>query len=211
MIPVYRPPLIVKKLFNDFIWQTTNNKVLLTFDDGPTEGTTPVILELLNMNRIKAAFFCVGENIQKYHELTNQIINSGHLIANHTMKHKLLTDMSSEETIDEIRSFNDLLKAEFNYDVKYFRPPHGRFNLKTNALLQKQGMKCVMWSLLSRDYENDLKKVKYGIDNFLNANSIIVFHDSIKSNSVIQESLDYTFKVAAKKNLEFGEPEDCLK
>ncbi|MBT8380504.1 MAG: polysaccharide deacetylase family protein [Ignavibacteria bacterium] len=211
MIGSYCPPVLIKKLFDDFIWQTTNNKILLTFDDGPTEKSTPIILESLNKHKIKAAFFCVGENIQKYTKLTEHLIDEGHLIANHTMQHKLITKISSVETAYEISSFNKLLMNNFNYVVKYFRPPHGRFNLKTNGILKNQKLKCVMWSLLSHDYKNDFEKLKNGIDKYLCANSIIVFHDNIKSNPILDKSLNYTIDAATKKGYQIGEPEDCLK
>ena len=211
MITSYSPPLIVKKLFDDFIWQTSNNKILFTFDDGPTENTTPVILELLAKSGIRAAFFCVGNNIRRNPELTNQIIKEGHLIANHTMGHKLLTKMNNNEALEEIRSFNELMKEKFHYDVKFFRPPHGRFNLRTNGLLKKLHLKNVMWSLLSYDYENDFEKVKNGIENHLSGNSIVVFHDNLKSISILEESLHYIIEIASKKVFEFGEPEDCLR
>ena len=68
-----------------------------------------------------------------------------------------------------------------------------------------------MWSLLAHDYENNIKKVKHGIDKYLRRNSIIVFHDNLKSNSIIEDSINYTIEVAANKGFEFGEPEDCLK
>jgi hypothetical protein len=68
-----------------------------------------------------------------------------------------------------------------------------------------------MWNLLSYDYENNIDKVKYAIDNHLNENSIIVFHDSAKCIRIIEESLNYTIEQADKKGLKFGEPEDCLK
>jgi len=211
LITSYSPPLIVKKLFDDFIWQTSNNKILFTFDDGPTENTTPVILELLAKSGIRAAFFCVGNNIRRNPELTNQIIKEGHLIANHTMGHKLLTKMNNNEALEEIRSFNELMKEKFHYDVKFFRPPHGRFNLRTNGLLKKLHLKNVMWSLLSYDYENDFEKVKNGIENHLSGNSIVVFHDNLKSISILEESLHYIIEIASKKVFEFGEPEDCLR
>ena len=211
MIAGYSPPFIVKKLFNDFIWQTSNNKILITFDDGPSAATTPRILDFLSRNEIRAAFFCVGKNIRKDPELTRQVIKEGHLIANHTMEHKLLNKMNNTEALEEIRGFNELMKEKFNYDIKYFRPPHGRFNLRTKGLLKTLDLKNVMWSLLSYDYENDLEKVKHGIDNHLRENSIVVFHDNIKSNSIIEESLNYTLNVAAKKAFDFGEPEDCLR
>jgi len=207
----YHPPTIVQKLFNNFIWKTSNNKILLTFDDGPTEAATLKILSILRTNQIKAVFFCVGNNIKQQPELAKKILEDGHTIANHTMSHRLLTQMNGEESIQEINSFNDLMKEKFDYTVNYFRPPHGWFNLRTNSILNSLNMKCVMWSLLTYDYENEIEKVKYAIDKYLNANAIIVFHDSAKCSDIIEEALNYTIEQANKNGYKFGEPEDCLK
>ena len=68
-----------------------------------------------------------------------------------------------------------------------------------------------MWNLLSYDYENSIGKVKYAIDNYLKENSIIVFHDNIKCDDIIEESLIYTIEQANKKGFKFGGPEGCLK
>ena len=194
-----------------FIWQTSNNKILLTFDDGPTESVTIKILSLLKNNNIKAVFFCVGDNIKNHPELTEQILGEGHTVANHTMNHKLITKMSREEATNEIESFNDLMKEKFNYGVKYFRPPHGRFNLKTNRILSELNLKCIMWNLLTYDFKNDIKRVQYSIDKYLSANSVIVYHDNVKNYDIIEGSLNYTIEQAAKKGFKFGEPKDCLK
>ena len=207
----YHPPNFVQKLFSNFIWKTSNNKILLTFDDGPTEEATLRILNILRTNHLKAVFLCVGNNIEKHPSLVQKILEDGHTIANHTMSHKLLTKLNREESIREISAFNDLMKEEFNYDVKYFRPPYGRFNLKTNGILKELNMKCIMWNLLTYDYENNIKKVKYAIDNYLKENSILVFHDSIKCSDIIDEALNYTIEQADKRGFKFGEPEDCLK
>jgi peptidoglycan-N-acetylglucosamine deacetylase len=207
----YNPPALVQKLFGNFIWQTSNNKILLTFDDGPTESVTIKILSLLKNNNVKAVFFCVGDNIKNHPELTEKILGEGHTIANHTMNHKLITKMNREEAVDEIKSFNDLLKEKFNYDVKYFRPPHGRFNLKTNRILSELNLKCIMWNLLTYDFKNDIKRVQYSIDKYLSDNSVIVYHDNVKNYDIIEDSLNYTIEQAAKKGFKFGEPKDCLK
>jgi len=183
----------------------------LTFDDGPTEAATLKILNILKAINLKAVFFCVGSNIKKNPELTERILSDGHIIANHTMNHKLLTHINREESIAELSSFNELMKEKYNYDVKYFRPAHGKFNLRTNKLLNELRLKCVMWNLLTYDYENDSEKVKYSIDNYLKENSVIVFHDNIKSSIIIEESLNYTIDQAVKRGFTFGEPEDCLK
>ncbi|MDZ7623307.1 MAG: polysaccharide deacetylase family protein [Ignavibacteriaceae bacterium] len=207
----YNPPLIVKILNRSFHWNTRNNKILLTFDDGPTEAATLKILSILRANHLKAVFFCVGNNIKNQQALAERILSDGHTIANHTMNHKLLTKMSREESIDEITPFNNLLKEKFNYNVKYFRPAHGRFNLKTKGILKELNLECVMWNLLTYDYENNIQKVKYAIDNYLKENSILVFHDSIKCSDIIEEALNYTIEQADKRGFKFGEPEDCLK
>ena len=62
-----------------------------------------------------------------------------------------------------------------------------------------------------RTKKNDIEKVRRGIDNHLRENSIVVFHDNFNSNSIIEESLDFTIEIATKKAFEFGEPEDCLR
>ena len=133
----YDPPLIVKKIFNDFYWNTTNNKVLLTFDDGPNPGTTELILKKLSDEKIKALFFCVGDNVQKYPDLVQQIKDEGHSFGNHTFNHKILKKISSEEKQYQISSVNSLFEEKFNIKLKYFRPPHGKFQLSTSSLLKK--------------------------------------------------------------------------
>lgn len=207
----FRPPLLIQRLFDNFIWSTSNNKILLTFDDGPTEAATMEILNILNANNIKSIFFCVGNNIKKNPELTERILLDGHTIGNHTMNHKLLTKMNRQESITELSAFNEMMKEKFSYNVKYFRPAHGKFNLRTKRLLDELKMKCVMWSLLTYDYENNLEKVKYSVDNYLTESSVIVFHDSLKCSNIIEESLNYTINQAVKRGFTFGEPEDCLK
>jgi len=207
----YSPPVLIQKIFSDFIWTTSNNKILLSFDDGPTESATAKILSMLKSNNLKAVFFCIGTNINRHPQLTKEILLDGHTIANHAMNHKILPRMNREESIMEINSFNELIAEKFNYEVKYFRPPHGRFNLRTNSILKELNLKCVMWNLLTYDYENKIEKVKYSVDNYLKENSILVFHDNIKCSDIIEESLQYVIDLAAKKRYTIGEPEDCLK
>jgi peptidoglycan-N-acetylglucosamine deacetylase len=206
---IINPPLIIKKLFKDFYWKTSNDKVLLTFDDGPTVETTEIILNTLSQNKIKAAFFCVGNNVKNNPTLVKEILGEGHLIGNHTFNHKKLNMISKAETIGEIDSCNNIMK-EFSYDVKYFRPPHGRFTISTNRILKEKNLKCVMWSLLTQDYKNDFETVKFTVKNYLRKNSIVVLHDSIKSREIIKDSINFITDEAAKKGFILGEPNECL-
>ena len=207
----YNPPLIIKKIFSEFYWQTTNKKILLTFDDGPKPGTTEKILEHLSSLKIKALHFCVGNNIKEYPSLVNELISEGHTIGNHTLNHKYLTRISESEVNGEIEQVNSVLVDDFNYYVKYIRPPYGRFNLTVRKLLNNTNLKVVMWNLVTYDYKNDWEKVKFAVDKFLQKNSIVVLHDSDKSKEIILDSIKYIADAAALRNFEFGEPEECLK
>jgi peptidoglycan-N-acetylglucosamine deacetylase len=207
----YSPPFIVKKLFPELYWNTTNDKILLTFDDGPNPDTTERILYTLNQLKIKSLFFCVGNNIKNHFALTKSILSEGHTIGNHTYNHKILSRLKLGESINEIQTFNTLLQSDHNFDVKFLRPPHGRINLRTKKLLNETGMKCIMWNLLTYDYQNNFEKVKYSVNNFLQQNSIIVLHDSNKSKDIIKDSIKYIFNHADKKGYQFGEPNECLR
>ena len=77
--------------------------------------------------------------------------------------------------------------------------------------MNETGMKCVMWNLLTYDYKNDIKRVKFSVDNYLQNNSIIVLHDNSKSSDFIVDSIKYIADSAAKNGFEFGVPDECLK
>lgn len=208
---LYNPPLIMKKIFNDFIWETSNNKILLTFDDGPNPGTTELILNELNNQKLKAAFFCVGNNISLNRQLAKDILTNGHLIANHTYNHKVITKLSESDAKKEIEMFNEIAGDIPGLIPQYFRPPHGRFNLKTGNLIKEYKLKNVMWSLLTYDHKNDPQIVKHAVKKYLRKNSIVVLHDSLKSKSIITDSIKIIVEETYIKGFEFGEPEECLK
>ncbi|MBZ0198633.1 MAG: polysaccharide deacetylase family protein, partial [Ignavibacteriaceae bacterium] len=79
----YNPPLVIKKMFGSFVWESKCSKILLTFDDGPIPETTPLILKKLDEKKLKALFFTVGENAEKYRSLCKEILSEGHVIGNH--------------------------------------------------------------------------------------------------------------------------------
>lgn len=206
----YDPPLVIKKLFNDFYWNTSNNKVLLTFDDGPNPNTTEIILKKLSDERIKALFFCVGENAQKYPGLIKSIKDEGHSFGNHTFNHKILSGLTVNEKIHQVKSTNELFKEKYNIELKYFRPAHGKFQISTSSLMKKFNLRNVMWSLITYDYKNDISIVKFAINKYLKSNSIIVLHDSDKSKNIISDSINFIADEVRNKNHQFGEAEECL-
>jgi len=207
----YNPPLIIKKLFNDFHWNSQTSKILLTFDDGPNPKTTECILNELDKLSIKSIFFCVGENLERNPTLAREILSQGHEIGNHTYKHKKINKLNKKETIESIKKVQEFALNTFDYKIKYFRPPHGRFTLRTNRILKEVGLINVMWSLLTYDYKNDLNIVRFALAKYLTKNSIIVLHDSNKSKDIIVESIKLVADEVNRTNYQIGKPSECLK
>ena len=208
---LYNPPYAFKKVFNNFQWESINDKVLLTFDDGPNPNSTELILRELENNKINAVFFCVGENLGKYPSLAKEIISAGHTLGNHTHQHKKITTLNKTEIVESILKVQRYSNEYLNYNIQYFRPPHGRFTLGINKFLEKEHLINVMWSLLTYDYKNDLNIVKFAISNYLNSKSIIVLHDSNKSKDIISDSIKCIVEFTQKCEYQIGKPSECLK
>ncbi len=207
----YNPPEILKRFFDNFTWNSPCDEIILTFDDGPNPETTPKILRTLDTMKTKALFFAVGENLVKYKSLAEEILDEGHLLGNHTQSHQILTRISERERQKAIKTVQDFAFEKFNYEIKFFRPPHGRFPINLARTLHDFGLKNIMWSLLTYDYENNYNIVKFAIDKFLGFNSLVVFHDSKKSANVIEDALKLLFEKTLEKKFTIGNPAQCLK
>jgi len=207
---MYSSPGIVKKIFPRTIWKSKKNKILLSFDDGPTEAATVKILDKLDKLNIKAIFFCVGNNITKHPDLAEEIVKRGHTLGNHTQNHARITKLNKSKVFLEIKDCSICAQEKVNYTPKYFRSPYGRFSFSTQRILNNLNMENVMWSLLTHDYENDINIVKFALKNYLEQDSIVVFHDSEKSVEIISESINYAVEITRMKNFKIGTPAECL-
>lgn len=204
---LYDQSLAGKLIFPSALWENSKNKIILTFDDGPTKECLPAILNFLSDKNIKAIFFCVGENIKKNVSLAKEIIAAGHLIGNHTFNHVPLTKLSSDEALKQIRLFEQIRNETFGDNSKYFRPPHGKLSYSKKKIVESCGLKIVMWSLLTWDFKGDWNLCKKGIERYLKKNSIAVFHDNIKAQKILIEGLNFLYEIAISKNFIFGELE----
>lgn len=170
-------------MFPDALWQvnTSEQKLYLTFDDGPHPELTPWVLGELHKHKAKATFFCVGSRTSNYPEIIEQIKAEGHKIGHHSFHHK-----NGWKTKDEVYLHDILVAAEVVGGI-LFRPPYGKLKRSQFKKL-KNRFNIVMWSVLSKDYsrkiskENCLKRVISQSEN----GSVIVFHDSEKAKENLQ-------------------------
>ncbi len=183
-----KTPLFIQNFFPSILFRkkTKLKKVYLTFDDGPTEGFTHWILKLLGSLNIKATFFCIGENAEQNPNIISDILERGHRIGNHTYSHKNAFFSSTKSYFNDIEKCEGILP-----ETKLFRPPYGKLFPWQILKIQKY-FKIVMWEVLSYDFKKNIsaEKLKKNVLNNLENGSIIVFHDSIKSEEILKECLE---------------------
>lgn len=167
----------------------SNEKLIaLTFDDGPHKTHTNEILDILEKNGATATFFLVGYNIEKNVETIKRAANMGCEIANHSMSHKNLMKITSEEISEQVKGPNELIKSLAGVDIKLFRAPGGNFD----GVTDKIGMPLIQWSIDTEDWKYkdaahedrseeqrnaDLNKIANRVIEKADKGDIVLMHD----------------------------------
>lgn len=203
---------LIKKIFSSYIWDLPNNdnKIYLTFDDGPTPEITAWTLNQLHKYNAKATFFCIGGNVRKYPEIFKQVLDNNHAVGNHTFNH--LNGWKSANEIylkNVVLCFNECSELSAHYSEKshfqLFRPPYGKIKPSQSLKLRKLGYKIIMWDILSEDFDATISKEKCleNVINNMQSGSIIVFHDSIKAFPHLEFVLPKVLEIGSKKGFVF--------
>ena len=100
------------------------HQVAVSFDDGPDPQWTPKILDILKGANVKAAFFLVGANAERYPKLVRRIVDEGHEIGNHTYYHPNLALCWPEHIRLELNATQLLLETITGRSTTLFRPPY---------------------------------------------------------------------------------------
>ena len=100
------------------------HQVAITFDDGPDPRWTPKVLDILKAANVKATFFVVGVNAERYPALVRRIVNEGHEIGNHTYYHPNLALCWPEHIRLELNATQLLIETITGRATTLFRPPY---------------------------------------------------------------------------------------
>lgn len=166
--------------------------VALTFDDGPHARYTDQILAILRDQGVPSAvFFEVGHNVGNVNgdgsvklgriaTVSRRVLEAGHVLANHSYTHSVLTKLAPSGQTEEIADTSRLLKEVSGTNVGLFRPPYGARNDAVLAAVEKGGMKSIMWNIDSRDWADPVpasiaKRVIDAVEQ--EGRGIILFHD----------------------------------
>ncbi|OIK08659.1 polysaccharide deacetylase family protein [Bacillus sp. MUM 116] len=156
----------------------SSEKIAFTFDDGPNPVYTPQLLDLLKINNIKATFFVVGSNSEKYPEMIARIHSEGHLIGMHNYVHKSNWVMAPWTLRRHLRMTASIIEKITGNRPVYYRPPWGLVTL-FDFLLMKQ-YKIIHWSVMAEDWRSQggSEKVKSRLLQKIKKGDVILLHDS---------------------------------
>ncbi len=125
----------------------------LTFDDGPNPSHTPALLELLGRHGVKATFFLIGREAERYPQLVERIVEEGHVLGNHSYSHPMFDALTLTEQWIEVERTDQVLS---NFDGRThhgFRPPRGVFSLLLTLRFAFSRRKLSYWSYDTLDYQ----------------------------------------------------------
>lgn len=167
-----------------------DDRIALTFDDGPVENTLK-ILEVLEKYHVKASFFCIGKNIEKHPEIFKLILERGHFIGNHTYSHtRLMGFLSTSRLVEEINKCDEVCQKKGGITPKTFRPPFGIINPKTKRALEATGHRVIGWNVRSYDaIINSENLVLKRILGKIKPGDVILMHDTNEQTVEILEQL----------------------
>ncbi len=181
---------------------TSDKKVLLTFDDGPHANTVKV-LEVLKKHNVTALFFIIGKNIQGNESILNQIVAEGHQIGNHSYSHHNFIDLWSTKKVTEDFATCQKLIEHYQPQSKLFRPPYGVTNPNIAKALKQLNLQSIGWNVRSYDTSiKDVEKIKQRVLSQLKPGAIILLHDRL---DFMPELLEVLIPAIKEKGYSFAE------
>ena len=189
-----------------YLGDTQEKVIYLTFDAGYENGCTAKILDALKDHNVPAAFFLVGNYMEKNPDLVRRMVEEGHTVGNHTMHHPDMSKLTELESFSaELTQLEALFKDISGTEVpKYYRPPQGTYSKDNLIMARDMGYRTVFWSLAYVDWNNDAQptaeeafaKLMPRIHN----GAVVLLHSTSQTNAqIINElltkwkDLGYTF------------------
>ncbi len=126
--------------------------VALTFDDGPHPEGTPEILEILAAARVRAAFFLVGEQVERRPELAARIGSAGHLVGLHGYRHRLQLRMRAVDVRSDLARGAAAIEDATGLEVHWHRPAYGIYSPAGLSAVRAAELRPLLWSRWGRDW-----------------------------------------------------------
>ena len=130
-----------------------SDEIALTYDDGPNDGVTERLLEVLARHEARASFFLIGRYVRQRPGIVRSIASAGHLIGNHTMTHPWLAWQTAARIREELAGCSAVIEDAVGAPVRYFRAPHGARRPMVLRMAAELGVVPVQWNILPGDWK----------------------------------------------------------
>ncbi|MEI6666537.1 MAG: polysaccharide deacetylase family protein [Acidobacteriota bacterium] len=167
-------------VFGQICWRGPADRaaVALTFDDGPNEPYTSRVLDALKHADVKATFFLLGANAERYPAVIRRIVDEGHELGNHTMDHEVLPLKGPGHIRSTIRAASDVIERAGGVRPRLFRAPHGWRNPWVDRIARDEGCEPVAWTLGVYDTDDPgSAAIGQRVVDGLSNGCIILLHD----------------------------------
>ena len=178
-----------------YLGDTSEKVIYLTFDAGYENGCTAKILDTLQKHNVKAAFFLVGNYIEKNADLVRRMAEEGHTVGNHTMHHPDMSKLKDKEAFaKELQDLEELYREKTGEQLpKYYRPPQGIYSEENLKMAKDLGYKTVFWSLAYVDWNNDSQPTREQAFAKLlpriHPGAVVLLHSTSQTNAEILDEL----------------------
>ena len=185
----------LEKMGGVYLGDTKEKKIYLTFDAGYENGCTARILDVLQKHNAPAAFFLVGNYLEKNGDLVRRMVEEGHIVGNHTMHHKDMSKLNDPEVFGrELRDLEDLFREVTGKELpRYYRPPQGVYSEENLKMAQEMGYKTVFWSLAYADWDNEKQPTREQAFGKLlpriHNGAVVLLHSTSQTNAEILDEL----------------------
>jgi len=154
-------------------------EMAITIDDGPEPAVTPAVLDLLDRQGAKASFFCIGERARRYPELCREIVDRGHAVENHSLRHRHdFALLGLRGLVREINAAQETLAAITGVCPLFFRAPAGLRSPLLDPALFRLNLRLVSWTRRGFDTrDGDPRSVSAKLLHGLNGGDILLLHD----------------------------------
>lgn len=153
--------------------------VAITIDDGPDPEVTPRVLDALDAARLKATFFCIGEQVRQHPAIARAIVQRGHALGNHSQHHRHHFSVMGPGAIRrEIAQAQDTIAQATGILPRWFRAPAGLRNVFLDPVLHGLGLQLASWTRRGFDTRNgETAVVLNRLTHQLRAGDILLLHD----------------------------------
>lgn len=154
-------------------------EIALTFDDGPNEPYTSEILDILKKYNVKATFFLLGKNVERYPDTARRIVEEGHAVGNHTYDHPYLFIQSRSHIQNEIKKAEQCIFKATNKKTHLFRSPYGADNSWVYHAAKEMGYVTIEWSITGHNGGKEISpdRIVMSVLGKVKNGAIILFHD----------------------------------